>query len=222
MSISICSDKNSWINSHITKVILRWLSKGYEVRWSHDATLLSKGDICFFLSYEKIVGKDLLKNHKNNLVVHASDLPKGRGWSPLTWQVIEGKSSIPVTLFEAAESVDSGRIYKKIVINFTGTELIDDMRKAIAKSTFELCNFFVENYPDIADSGFEQKGEPTFYPRRKPEDSCIDPNKTIAEQFNLLRTVDNEKYPAWFKLNDGCFTIKILKFECPTDHKGGI
>jgi len=213
LSISICSDENSWINEYVPELILDWLSKDFEIRWSHDAVSLPKGNICFYLSYGKIVSSNLLKNHRNNLVVHASDLPKGRGWSPLTWQIIEGKNSIPVTLFEAAESVDSGRIYKKIFINFLGTELIDEMRKAIAKSTVELCSYFVENYPDIADNGIEQKGESTFYSRRKPEDSYIDPNVALNEQFNLLRTVDNDNYPAWFKINDDYFTIKILKSE---------
>ena len=44
----------------------------------------------FYLSYEKIVEKKVLKKFKNNLVIHASDLPKGKGWSPLSWQILKG------------------------------------------------------------------------------------------------------------------------------------
>ena len=32
-----------------------------------------------------------LKAYDHNIVIHANDLPRGKGWSPLTWQVLEEK-----------------------------------------------------------------------------------------------------------------------------------
>jgi len=49
------------------------------VRWAHDAGDLPKGDMCFYLSYGKIVNKETLSKHEHNLVVHESALPKGEG-----------------------------------------------------------------------------------------------------------------------------------------------
>jgi len=63
----------------------------------HNANELLTGEFCFYLSYGKIVSKDMLSRFKHNLVVHESDLPQGKGWSPLTWQILEGKNRIPVT-----------------------------------------------------------------------------------------------------------------------------
>ena len=37
-----------------------------------------------------------------------------------------------------------------------------------------------------------QTGEESFYSRRWLSDSRLDVNKTIVEQFNLLRVVDNQ------------------------------
>jgi len=51
----------------------------------------------------------------------------------------------------------------------------------------------------------------SFYLRRRPEDSRLDPDKTIREQFNLLRVVDNEKYPAFFDLHGQRFLLKVEK-----------
>jgi len=79
LRISVCSDAGSWNSPYIPELLLDWLTDGHEVRWAHEATTLPDGDICFYLSYGNIVGPDLLRRHKNNLVVHASDLPKGRG-----------------------------------------------------------------------------------------------------------------------------------------------
>jgi len=129
----VCSDGDSWINARIPELLVAWLLDGHKVTWAHDAAALSGGDICFYLSYGKIVNKGILARFRSNLVVHESKLPKGRGWSPMTWQVLEGKNQIPVTLFEAAEEVDSGPIYKQSMLSFAGTELIDEMRASLGK-----------------------------------------------------------------------------------------
>ena len=59
----------------------------------------------------------------NTLVVHESELPKGHGWAPMTWQILEGKKQIPVTLLEAQNAVDSGQVYLREYIELKGTEL---------------------------------------------------------------------------------------------------
>ena len=61
--------------------------------------------------------------------------------------------------------------------------------------------------------GESQRGEETFYKKRTPKDSELDINKTIKEQFNLLRIVDNEKYPAFFKFKNKIYTLKIRERE---------
>jgi methionyl-tRNA formyltransferase len=144
-------------------------------------------------------------------VVHESDLPQGKGWSPLTWQILEGKNRIPVTLLEAADRVDSGPIYNQHWIEFKEHELIDELRAEQAKATNALCHWFINNFPESAQQARNQIGEESFYKRRRPQDSALDPNKTIAEQFNLLRVVDNERYPAWFSLEGNLFKIKISR-----------
>jgi methionyl-tRNA formyltransferase len=148
---------------------------------------------------------------KHNLVVHESDLPLGKGWSPLTWQILEGKNRIPVTMIEAEKKVDSGVIYAQEWMEFQSHELVEELRAAQAEATIRLCKKFVREYPGIVDSAREQKGEESFYSKRKPEDSRLDPDKSIREQFNLLRVVDNEKYPAFFDMHGQRYLLKIKK-----------
>ncbi len=69
-----------------------------------------------------------MKFNKHNLVIHESDLPKGKGWSPVTWQVLEGKDVIPITLFEAAKNVDAGDIYLQEFIHLDGSELLEEIK----------------------------------------------------------------------------------------------
>lgn len=162
-----------------------------------------------FLSCFEIIDKTYLKLSKHNIVVHVSNLPMGKGWSPMTWQILEGKNRIPITLFEACESVDAGKYYIKDEIVLNGTELIEELHKKLGLKIVNMCLNYVQNFLTL--KGKEQSGVETFYQRRNPEDSKLDINKTIKEQFNLLRIVDNNYYPAFFEYNGYRYNIQINK-----------
>ena len=208
-SIAILSDRTSWVGGHIRELLLEWLVYGHRVLWVHDKKQLRRGDFCFYLSCEQIVPAETLALFRHNLVVHESDLPRGRGWSPLTWQILEGINRFPVTLFEAVETVDSGVIYLQEWLEFEGHELIEELRQMQGVKTLELCTQFLYDYSNCTPT--PQSGEASFYRRRIPSDSRLDPEKTIREQFNLLRTVDNVRYPAFFELDGYCYQLNIMR-----------
>ena len=199
------------MNEYIRELWLDWLTAGYRVLWVHDKKELRPGDFCFYLSCGQIVPAIILAQFRHNLVVHESDLPRGKGWSPLTWQILEGKNRIPATLFEAAEKVDSGVLYAQDWMEFEGHELINELREAQAKVTIKLCKRFVEGYPQILCKAHEQEGEESFYPRRCETDSELDPLQSLAAQFDQLRAVDNQRYPAFFEFRNHWYLFKIEK-----------
>jgi methionyl-tRNA formyltransferase len=210
--IVILSDSMSWINSTVEVLVADWKQLGHEVFWFDNLRELPSADFCFCLSFSQIIPRIIRQQFKHTLVVHESDLPAGKGWSPLTWQILEGKNRIPITLFEAVDEVDSGSIYAQRWIEFEGHELVDELREGQAKATKEICQWFVDHYPESLSEVREQQGLESFYPRRGLKDSQLDPNKTIAEQFNLLRVVDNERYPAFFYLNGRRFYLKVSEY----------
>ena len=213
--IVILSDSTSWINATVEVLVAHWKELRHEVFWVHDLQELPSADFCFCLSFSQLMPSIIRQQFRHVLVVHESDLPAGKGWSPLTWQILEGKSRVPITLFEAADEIDSGPIYAQRWIEFEGYELVDGLREGQAGATKKLCQWFVDHYPESLSEVREQQGRESFYVRRKPTDSKLDPNKTILEQFNLLRVVDNERYPAFFELNGRRFYLKISADEFP-------
>lgn len=166
-------------------------------------------DVAFLLSCEKKVIPEILRRSRSNIVVHASELPKGKGMSPLTWQILEGKNRIPLTLFEAVEDIDAGPVYIMACLDFQGNELLHEMQNAVGDKILEMCELFLKDWPDILTKGAIQTGEPSFYKKRTAEDSRLDPNLSLAEQFNLLRVVDNDRYPAFFDWNGRRYILKI-------------
>ena len=90
--INILSDKETWLCSAIETLKVNWLQLGHEVNWVFLPSDLKEGDVCFILGCSKIVLQTQLALNNHNLVVHESALPEGRGWSPMTWQILEGKT----------------------------------------------------------------------------------------------------------------------------------
>lgn len=220
-TIVVLSDAGSWINPTVADLVADWSELGYTVRWAHDMNKISSADFCFCLGFGRIIPSAIRSSFLHTLVVHESDLPRGKGWSPLTWQVLEGATKVAVTLIEAEDQVDSGAVYAQRWIHFSGNELIDELRSAQAEATVDLCRWFVDEYPDSALQARRQSGHETFYPRRTPSDSMVNPNMTIVEQFNLFRVTDNQRYPAFFDLNGRRFRIELYVQDCMAPRRCG-
>ena len=208
--IAILTSKTSCYVSYVQELISDLKVKGYKVKLIFDANdSRTSYDVVFILSYFNIVSEEFLEKHKYNLVVHASALPKGRGWSPLFWQTLEGKEKIPIVLFEANRGVDEGPIYIKDYICLKGHELHDEIRRIQAEKTAELCKNFLKDHKKIVPK--KQKGKATYYRKRAPKDSELNINKTIKEQFNLLRIVNNEEFPAFFYYRGQKYELHVSK-----------
>ena len=208
MKVQILVDNNDSWYLPFAKILKEKLAKKVDsISLVNVHSEVEEGDVLCLVSCEKMF-KNLDLN-KSNIVVHESSLPKGKGWSPLTWQVLEGAKRIPVTLFEAHENVDSGQIYLQEFIELNGTELLEELKNKQGELTNKMIEEYVCFFPTLL--GRKQEGKSSFYSRRTPKDSKIDINKSIDEQFDLLRIVDNEKYPAFFIKNNVKYILKIFK-----------
>ena len=196
--ITLLSDAGSWLNAFLPDLLFALWQRGHAVRWIHTPSALCAGDVCLLLSCGRLLNPQQLALHRHNLVVHASALPQGQGWSPMTWQILEGASSIPITLFEAVANLDAGSIYLQQPISLQGQELAEEWRVLLAQATSDLCLAWFDRYEEVVSSAQPQQGEASNYRRRRPADSQLNPESSLAEQFNLLRVVDNASYPAFF------------------------
>ena len=192
--ITLLSDRGSWLNRYLPELIQVFWQRGH-VRWIHHPSQLAAGDVCLLLSCGRLLSDDQLALHRHNLVVHESALPQGQGWSPMTWQILEGASTIPITLFEAVADLDAGPIYLQQQIALDGHELVEEWRALQAQATLKLCLVWLDRYHEVVAAAQHQLGEPSHYRRRRSADSQLDPERSLVEQFNLLRVVDNQSIP---------------------------
>ncbi len=208
MKLAILTSLDQWFCDYVEE-----LSKklGDIPIYYHHSEIKDAYEILFILSYHNKIDEKSLKKNSYNLVVHESDLPQGKGWSPLFWQILDGQNEVTVSMIEATDEIDSGPIYLQKTLTLSGYELNNEIRKKQAEITIDMCVEFVENFSSFKP--IPQYGEESFYLKRNPEDSRLDVTRSIKDQFNLFRIVDNENYPAFFEIDDHRYLIKIEEVE---------
>jgi methionyl-tRNA formyltransferase len=211
MKISVlCSDRLHPVIQRLHNWGKEMTLKQHIISLVFDKADLPGGDILFLVSCDQMVGDCERTKYKSILVLHASDLPKRRGWSPHIWSILDGENKITVSLIEAAELVDTGLIWLKTSFSLEGHELLEEINKKLFDAELHLMTSFVDQTNDINPTN--QIGDPGNYmKKRTPADSEIDPEKSIVEQFNLLRIIDFERYPAFFYHLGYKYQIKIKK-----------
>ena len=210
-NITVLVDNDSWVLPYAEKLVSKLTQKGKSAKLTRYHQDVEEGDVCFFLGCTKIAKEALLNKNKHNLVVHESDLPKGKGFAPVAWQILEGNHEIKVCLIEACNEVDSGDIWLSDVIRLSGTELSAEWRELQGNISIELALRFVREYSTL--KAIKQSGKSTSYPRRGPNDSQIDLDKSFRDLIPLLRVVDNNDYPAFFEYKGCKYKIEISKYE---------
>lgn len=214
MKIQFLISKSSWANNYRKEIINKLKNHVGQIYFCNNHNKLKRNyDLNIIFSYFKIIPNTFLRKSKFNLIPHESDLPKGKGMSPLTWQILEGKKKIFFSLIEANTKLDGGLIYYKKTQKIPKDLLFDEIKKIQFNENLKLIVKFIKYYKKNkkAPIGKIQNGKSSFYKKRYPKNSQINIKHSIQSQFNLLRVVDNKNYPAYFKIYGKKYILRISK-----------
>jgi methionyl-tRNA formyltransferase len=192
----LCTDPTHGVNAWLE----RWVEArpaGVRARVLRDTTQLGRGDFLFLVSCHQIVGAAHRAGYRHTLVLHASALPHGRGMSPHIWQVLEGRTEITLTLMEAVDRLDEGRIWHQLPVAMPADAVCSELNARLFDAELALMDWALAHCDHARPR--PQHGEPSYYRKRRPDDSRLDPDRSLAEQFDLLRVADPERYPAFFE-----------------------
>ncbi len=191
---------SKWIDDQATK---------HDVSHCTDLERLPGGDVLFIISYHSRVPAEVREAYGCAYVVHASALPKGRGWSPTEWQILEGATEITVSLITAEDEIDSGDIYAQATFEVANHELRLEFEAKLFAAELTLMTRAVDEACPLSPS--PQAGESTTYRRRTPEDSRLDPSASIESQFDLLRIADSDRFPAFIEVRGHRYHLHVSK-----------
>ena len=135
------------------------------------------------------------------IVFHMTDLPFGRGGSPLQNLILRGFTETKISALKVEEGLDTGPIYLKKKLTLEGTA--EEIFRRSSQIIFKMILIILEN--NIKP--IPQEGNPFVFKRRKPEESNISDVKEINQIFDYIRMLDCEGYPRAFIENE------YIKFE---------
>lgn len=126
------------------------------------------------------------------VLFHMTDLPYGRGGSPLQNLIVRGHESTMMTALRVQKGLDTGDVYCKRPLSLLGTasEVFLRAEQVMLEMTREILTERPVPVP--------QTGEVTVFKRRTPQQSAIDGITTLQEFFDRIRMLDAEGYPAAF------------------------
>ena len=160
----------------------------------------------FFFHWSKLVPEEIYNKHRC-VVVHTSNLPDGKGGSPLQNQIIDGIIKSKVNTIAMAQELDSGPVYCSQEITLQG-DIFDiwSCIASVAKELIEKCIY--ENVIPVE----QEEGRGKKYKRRK--DNTLPTNKedNLYHLYRHIQMLDGEGYPnSSLKVGDFVFSFSRAK-----------
>jgi methionyl-tRNA formyltransferase len=144
------------------------------------------------------------------IVFHMTDLPYGRGGSPLQNLIVNGKSETKISSLKVEKGMDTGPVYLKKHLNLFGTATEIFLRSTV------IIQEMIEEIIIKKLKPVEQNGKVVEFKRRKPVESNLIDISELEEIYNYIRMLDCDGYPNAFIENKNFrfeFTRASLKSE---------
>lgn len=157
----------------------------------------------FFLHWSHRVPDDVVAEFEC-VNFHMTDLPEGRGGSPLQHLIASGATDTVLTAFRMTNEFDAGPIYLKHPLSLEGTA------EAIYARSSRIALSMALEIARSEPTPHAQDGTATTTRRRKPADSDIRPLTNLDDVYDAIRMVDASGYPHAF-LESGEFRYEFRR-----------
>ena len=173
--------------------------------------LVFKPDFVFFFRWHSVIPKQIVERFVC-IGFHPTNLPFGRGGSPLQNLLLKGIYRTKLSAFRITERLDEGPVYLKRNFDLSSGScqfLYDYMGLVNAEMMLEIIENGLKPVP--------QKGRVVVFKRRVPSQSELPSNLGLRNFFDFVRMLDGEDYPKAF-LNLGGLRLEFseaaLKTNC--------
>jgi methionyl-tRNA formyltransferase len=150
----------------------------------------------FFLHWSWRVPSEILAEVEC-VCFHMTDVPYGRGGSPLQNLVIRGHRDTKLTALRMTSEMDAGPVYLKRDLSLEGGAEEIYLRACMLSADM------VKKIVQDEVQPLPQTGEPVNFKRRKPEESQITQLDSLNRVHDFIRMLDAEGYPRAFLSHAG-------------------
>ena len=194
MRIVIVSNKD-WHRKYVDEIEARTHGK---VEYLSDRAAVTKEKLSeiqpewvFFPHWSDIIPAEVYENFRC-VIFHMTDLPFGRGGSPLQNLIARGIYETKLSAIRCDKGLDAGDIYKKVPLSLWGTA--EEIYLRAAELTKEMIIDLVLN----PVGPVPQSGDIVTFQRRKPADGNVELCGSLNQVFDYIRMLDADTYPKAF------------------------
>ena len=183
----------SWNRRIFDEVISKYSGKWSFIESHEQLTLRSVRKLnpryIFFLHWSWKVPTEIIKEYEC-VCFHMTDVPYGRGGSPLQNLILRGHKQTKLTALRMTEEFDAGSVYLKEDFN---------IESGSAEEIYIRSNYqFAEMIRRITSKEIKptpQIGKPVVFKRRQPSESKIPDLENLQQLYDFIRMLDAEGYP---------------------------
>jgi len=212
----LIASHHSWNKKNFEEIKKRRdLGNFYFISQKEDLTLDFLNQIkpryIFFPHWSHIVPQKIINSYEC-VCFHMTDLPYGRGGSPLQNLIIRGLKDTKISALRMTEVLDGGPIYTKRNLSLSGRA--ENIYKRASKIIFNIIIDLVTKNPVPK----KQEGKVTKFKRRVPSDSAIDNVKSLESLFDFIRMLDAPDYPKAY-IEDDNFRYNFTNVKLNSDNE---
>jgi len=145
----------------------------------------------FFLHWSWIVPDEIIEKYEC-VCFHMTDVPYGRGGSPLQNLIIRGHRQTKLTALRMAHELDAGPVYLKRDLSLEG-----NAEEIYIRATY-LSADMIKEIIRAEPIAFPQTGDVVVFKRRNPEQSAVREIESLFQLHDFIRMLDAEGYPKAF------------------------
>jgi methionyl-tRNA formyltransferase len=176
----------------------------YPGTWTYVDDASQLGDVvraahpryAFFLHWSWKVPPDILAATEC-VNFHMTDVPYGRGGSPLQNLIVRGHHATKLTALGMVDELDAGPVYAKLDLDLHGSaeEVYVRATRTAAEMIGEIVAKEIEPKP--------QAGEVVAFGRRRPAESEVPDLSSVEDLHDFIRMLDADGYPRAFLEHKG-------------------
>jgi len=146
----------------------------------------------FFPHWSWVISDEICKNFEC-VVFHMTDVPFGRGGSPLQNLVKRGIRKTKISALKVERRLDAGPVYLKRSLSLHGSA--EDIYRRASQIVFSDMIPHLLKYKPMPHP---QQGKVVIFERLRPEESNIPANIDLEGIYDYIRMLDAEGYPHAF------------------------
>lgn len=201
----VIADSRSWRPLMVENLAARTGELFFKINSPDDLTaenLTKLGIQRVFLPHWSHRIPDAVYSRFECIVFHMTDVPYGRGGSPLQNLIARGIYETKISALKCTASLDAGPVYMKRSLSLHGSA------EEIYIRASEIIEDMIAEIVDTSPEPKEQQGEPTNFRRRTPEEGNIAELNDLHQIYDYIRMLDAEGYPKAF-LEVGAFRLEF-------------